>query len=81
MENADVITTIKESTDVGFLIDMKGYIQEDLDSIGADSDIVKKMKEKMHGVPIEEQYENNRKYLNSLIELIDEQIKILKSAR
>lgn len=50
----DINKDIEKSTDVDYLKELERYVNVDIDNIGKDSDIIKKMKAKMRNMSIEE---------------------------
>lgn len=45
---------IEKSTDIDYLKELERYVDMDIDNIGKDSDVIKKMKAKMRNMSIEE---------------------------
>lgn len=50
----DINEDIEKSTDIDYLKELERYVNMDIDNIGKDSDIIKKMKAKMRNMSIEE---------------------------
>jgi len=52
--NFDINKDIEKSTDVEYLKELERYVDMDIDNIGKDSDVIKKMKAKMRNLSVEE---------------------------
>jgi hypothetical protein len=52
--NFDINKDIEKSTDIEYLKELEKYVDMDIDNIGKDSDIIKKMKSKMRNLSVEE---------------------------
>ena len=50
----DINKDIEKSTDINYLKELERYVDMDIDNIGKDSDVIKKMKAKMRNMSIEE---------------------------
>jgi len=50
----DIDKDIEKSTDIDYLKELERYVDMDIDNIGKDSDVIKKMKAKMWNMSIEE---------------------------
>ena len=50
----DINKDIEKSTDIDYLKELERYVDMDIDNIGKDSDVIKKMKAKMRNMSIEE---------------------------
>jgi hypothetical protein len=52
--NFDINKDIEKSTDIEYLKELERYVDMDIDNIGKDSDVIKKMKAKMRNLSVEE---------------------------
>jgi len=50
----DIYQQIKDSTDLEFLKELKSLVDIDINNIGSDSDIIKKMKANMRNTSVED---------------------------
>jgi hypothetical protein len=50
----DINEHIEKSTDIDYLKELEKYVDMDIDNIGKDSDVIKKMKAKMRNISVEE---------------------------
>ena len=50
----DIYKHIKETNDIEYLKELDKYVDIDIENIGKDSDVIKKMKAKMRNITIEE---------------------------
>lgn len=53
-QSFDINKDIEKSTDIDYLKELERYVDMDIDDIGKDSDVIKKMKAKMRNMSIEE---------------------------
>lgn len=53
-QSFDINKDIEKSTDIDYLKELERYVDMDIDNIGKDSDVIKKMKAKMRNMSIEE---------------------------
>ena len=53
-QSFDINKDIEKSTDIDYLKELERYVDMDIDNIGKDSDVIKKMKAKMRNLSVEE---------------------------
>lgn len=70
----DIHKQIKESTDIEYLKELDRYVDMDIESIGKDSDVIKKIKAKMRNITVEEMEKQNLDGFNDLKERIKNRI-------
>ena len=70
----DIHKQIKESTDIEYLKELDRYVDMDIESIGKDSDVIKKIKAKMRNITVEDMDKQNLDGFNDLKERIKNRI-------
>jgi hypothetical protein len=50
----DIYSDIKNSTDIKYLKELEKYVDMDIENIGKDSEVIKKMKAKMRNMSVEQ---------------------------
>lgn len=73
----NVFEQIKQETSVEFLKQLLQFIDMDIESIGKDSDIMKKMKSEMRNKPIEEVEKDELRGFNDLKSKVNERLQEL----
>lgn len=74
----DIYSQIENSTDINFLKKLEEYVNMDIENIGKDSDIIKKMKADMRNISIEEMEKRQYDGFLKLKEHIQNRIKELE---
>jgi hypothetical protein len=73
----DIYKHIKETNDIEYLKELDKYVDIDIENIGKDSDVIKKMKAKMRNITIEEMEKLSLDGFNDIKERIKNRIKEL----
>lgn len=73
----DIYKHIKETNDIEYLKELDKYVDIDIENIGKDSDVIKKMKAKMRNITIEEMEKQSLDGFNDIKERIKNRIKEL----
>jgi hypothetical protein len=73
----DIYKHIKETNDIEYLKELDKYVDIDIENIGKDSDVIKKMKAKMRNITVEEMEKQSLDGFNDIKERIKNRIKEL----
>jgi hypothetical protein len=78
IEFVDINKDIEKSTDIEYLKELEKYVDMDIDNIGKDSDVIKKMKAKMRNLSVEEMEKQQKEGFLNLKKKIQNRISELR---
>ena len=73
------IENVKHAVTLEYLVQLEKWVDTDISNVGKDSDVIKQMKAKMHGLSVEELDEKQLKDLTDLKNAIQKRITELKN--
>lgn len=77
----DINKDIETSTDINYLKELEKYVDMDIDNIGKDSDVIKKVKAKMRNISVEEMEKQQLKGFIHLKKKIQNRISELENKK